>query len=159
MEERKVSLEATLNELLAIHTAMHYYVTYVEHLATQPTPTGSTLRCYMQRLVERYPEVLLGENVQGEEVEGHKDTRPTFQAVCERHSITLSQLIEESGLAAQDVFLVMITGTGKPTVIDALLASLSRLSAEAYSRQNVGGLSFTLQPDYSLVPEELYKTW
>ncbi len=73
------------------------------------------------------------------------DTRPTFQEIRERHIISLDQLSAESHCHLQEVRLIDAFGRGKPAMIDALLASLSRLSGGTYTRKNVGGFSFTLQ--------------
>ncbi len=74
------------------------------------------------------------------------DTRLTFQAVRAHHNISLEQLSAESHCYLQEVRLIDALGQGTPHVIDTLLTSLSRLSGETYTRKNVGGFSFTLQP-------------
>ncbi len=58
------------------------------------------------------------------------DTRPTFQAVREHHTISLDQLSAESHCHLQEICLIDAFGRGTPEMIDALLASLSRLSGE-----------------------------
>jgi len=72
------------------------------------------------------------------------DNRPIFQAVRKQHNITLNMLIEDTQLPPDEVRRVDTTGLGTPEMIDAMLASLSRMTGRTYTRENVGGFVFSL---------------
>ncbi len=63
---------------------------------------------------------------------------PTFQEVRKRHGITLNMLIEDAQMYPSAVLLLDTWNIGEAGMIDALLASLSRLSGITYRRDRRG---------------------
>ena len=79
------------------------------------------------------------------------DPRPTFKETRQQHDLSLSQVYEDAiAHGAQITFHAAEFfdqfGVGEPTVIDALLASLSRLTGTEYNRLNIGSIFFTPTP-------------
>jgi|SRR5450755_875393 hypothetical protein len=84
-------------------------------------------------------------------------TKPTFREVRKRHNLTLNMLIEDAQVDPSAVLLLDTWNIGEASVIDTLLASLSRLSGTQYRRDllNIGGFTFALKPPYELVLTEV----
>jgi hypothetical protein len=79
------------------------------------------------------------------------DPRPSFHATRIKHNISLGQLLEELDAAGMlesleisfdTLQLLDLLGLGRPEVIDAALAALSRLAGLQYDRANVGQIGF-----------------
>jgi hypothetical protein len=84
-------------------------------------------------------------------------TKPTFREVRKRHNLTLNMLIEDAQVDPSAVLLLDTWNIGEASVIDTLLASLSRLSGTQYRRDllNIGDFTFALKPPYELVSTEV----
>ena len=79
------------------------------------------------------------------------DPRPSFREVKRKHGIVLGQILEDLVLAGvaepleitfDSLQLLGLTGLGRPEVVDAALAALSRLTGQQYNRENVGQMAF-----------------
>jgi hypothetical protein len=79
------------------------------------------------------------------------DPRPSFRVTRIKHNISLGQLLEELDAAGvlesleisfDTLQLLDLIGLGRPEVIDAALAALSRLAGQQYDRANVGRFGF-----------------